>query len=254
MSEDAQSSQADGLTKGGSSHAGVEPASREGLVSDAVFTTVAEEILSGRWQPGDALLPERELASAFEVNRHAVREALKRLQQAGLVRITHGDASRVLDWRVHAGLDVLSTVAAAGAIPPGKVMADFAVMRRAIASDAAQWCAMEADDEQRASITAAAAAFPEGGELSVLGECDVRFWSAVVDGSGNLAYRLALNTLNSAIRGVGSEAYNSLNAGELTDRRSHEELAEAIVAADVDAAGRLAAALLTRLVAASRRL
>ena len=118
--------------------AGLEPAARDGLVSDAVFTRLAEEILSGRWQPNHLIPPERQLAEDFEVNRHAVREALKRLQQAGLVLISQGGKTKVLDWRLHASLDVLSAVAAAGAIPAGKVMADFAVMRRAIASDAAR--------------------------------------------------------------------------------------------------------------------
>ena len=221
------------------------------MVSDAVFTRLAEEILSGRWRPDSEIPPERQLAEDFEVNRHAVREALKRLQQAGLVQINQGGKTKVLDWRCHASLDVLSSVAAAGAIPAGKIMADFAVMRRAIASDAARLCAIEADDEQREAIGAAAKAFPEGADLSVLGECDIKFWSEVIDGSGNIAYRLALNTLNTAIKDIGTEAYNVLNAAELTDLRAHRELAEAILAGDEYAAGHLAAALLSRMVIAA---
>ena len=36
-----------------------------------------------------------------------MREALKRLQQSGLVRISQGGATRVRDWRRHGGLDLL---------------------------------------------------------------------------------------------------------------------------------------------------
>ena len=50
-------------------------------VSDAVFAALTEEVLSGRLAPDEALPSERELAEAFEVNRHAVREALKRLRE-----------------------------------------------------------------------------------------------------------------------------------------------------------------------------
>ena len=50
---------------------------------------------------------ERTLAEELGVNRHAVREALKRLQQAGLIRIAQGGATRVLDWRQSGGLEVL---------------------------------------------------------------------------------------------------------------------------------------------------
>ena len=41
-------------------------------------------ILEGKLEAGSALPSERFLAEEFGVNRHAVREALKRLEQAGL--------------------------------------------------------------------------------------------------------------------------------------------------------------------------
>ena len=96
----------------------VNPIPRGSTVSDAVFARFVEEILSGRWPAGEPVPSERELALAWQVNRHAVREALKRVQQAGLVRISHGGKTRVLDWRTHAGLDVLSGLVTAGVIPP----------------------------------------------------------------------------------------------------------------------------------------
>src|SRR4051794_27538644 len=49
-------------------------------VSDTVLVQLREAILGGAYEPGDQLPPERELALAFAVNRHAVREAVKRLQ------------------------------------------------------------------------------------------------------------------------------------------------------------------------------
>ena len=228
----------------------VNPIPRGSTVSDAVFARFVEEILSGRWPAGEPVPSERELALAWQVNRHAVREALKRVQQAGLVRISHGGKTRVLDWRTHAGLDVLSGLVTAGVIPPLQIVADVAVMRRTVATDAAQLCARRADDAQLAAVSAAAEAYPESGDLAAVGDADVAFWSAVIDGSGNVAYRLALNTLLAAIDDVGRDLVTALNAAELADRPAHLDLAAAIAAREPEQAGQLAEALMSRLVTA----
>ena len=231
------------------------PIPRGETVSDAVFARFVEEILTGHWPAGQPAPSERELALAWQVNRHAVREALKRVQQAGLVRISQGGKTRVLDWRRHAGLDVLSGLATAGVIPALRIVGDVAVMRRLVATDAARLCALRADADQLAAVTAAASAYPQSGDLAAMdvtrvAQADVAFWSAVIDGSGNLAYRLALNTLLAAIDDVGRDLVTAFNAAELADRPAHLELAAAISARDGERAARLARALLSRLVTA----
>jgi DNA-binding FadR family transcriptional regulator len=230
----------------------VDPIPRASTVSDAVFSRFVEEILSGRWPAGEPVPSERELALAWQINRHAVREALKRVQQAGLVRISQGGKTRVLDWRTNAGLDVLSGLVTAGVIPPLQIVGDVAVMRRTVATDAARLCARNADDAQLAAVTAAAQAYPDSDARNFreVADADVAFWSAVIDGSGNVAYRLSLNTLVAAIDDVGRDLVTALNAAEVADRPAHIELAAAIAARDEDAAGRLAEALLSRLVIA----
>lgn len=219
-------------------------------VSDTIFVRLIEEILTGRLPAGEPLPSERELSLTLQVNRHAVREALKRLQQAGLVRISHGGKTRVLDWRTSAGLDALTGLALAGVIPARQIIGDVAVMRRSIAADAARLCARSASAQQRSAITAAAKAYPVSGELELVIDADLTFWIAVIDGSGNIAYRLALNTLVAAYDEIGREAIYALGAAEFADRSAHIDLAAAIAAADEDAAYRLAEELLTRFVAA----
>lgn len=108
-------------------------------VSDLVFGQLRDAIVSGTYRTDDALPGERELAAAFEVNRHAVREALRRLQQLGLVRISQGGATRVLDWRVHAGLDLaLSLVRSGDVLPVATLVRDMMDMRACIGVDAAR--------------------------------------------------------------------------------------------------------------------
>lgn len=227
----------------------ISPIPRAAL-SDAVFGRLVDEILSGRLLPDDALPAERDLAETFEVNRHAVREALKRVQQTGLIRISQGGKTRVLDWRSNAGLDVLVALTHSGVVPPIRLLRDMAEMRRSVGTDGARLCAERATDSQLALVATSADRYPVGtctfAELSAI---DRTFWTAVIDGSDNLAYRLGLNTIVGAIDEIGAHHLTGFPA-ELADRDAHIALADRIVARDGLAARDLAEQLLGRVVVA----
>ena len=215
-------------------------------VSDAVFAALTEEVLSGRLAPEEALPSERELAEAFEVNRHAVREALKRLQQSGLVSISQGGRTRVLDWRSHAGLEALVALSTSGAVPSEKVVADLFAMRAALGADAARLCALVAGPDAVAAVLAAAEAYPDTPvESADLVAVDLVFWTTVVEGSDNIAYRLGLNTLAAGIAAIGHARLAGL-LEEYADRASHVALARAIADRSPDRAHELAERLLRR--------
>nr|WP_283242228.1 FCD domain-containing protein [Gordonia araii] len=117
-------------------------------------------------------------------------------------------------------------------------------MRRSVAADAARLCAERASDSQRAAIVELADDYPDGGYAA-----DAAFWTAVIEGSGNLAYLLALNTLLAGMRGVGESVFGALGLdGELFDRRAHVELARRIADGDGDGAHRLTSELLGRVI------
>ncbi len=63
--------------------------------SEHIAGKLRDEILAGVYGPGDRLPPERELATKLGVNRSSVREALKKLEQLGLVSTRRGDGSSV---------------------------------------------------------------------------------------------------------------------------------------------------------------
>src|SRR3954464_10823352 len=107
-------------------------------VSDTVFAQLRDAILGDGYRAGDQLPPERELAQVFAVNRHAVREAVKRLQEAGFVQVVHGGGTRVLDVRRTAGLDLLGHLARAGDGALEGIWRDGLEMRRCIGMDAAR--------------------------------------------------------------------------------------------------------------------
>ena len=60
-----------------------------------VAEQLRDAIFDGRFQPGEKLPPERELAEQFQVNRTSVREAIKVLEGQSLVSVRHGDGVTV---------------------------------------------------------------------------------------------------------------------------------------------------------------
>src|SRR4051812_46162166 len=66
------------------------PPQRRGRLADAVYGRLLEDIVSGRYEVGDRLPAETDLAETFEVSRPVIREALNRLQADGLVTARQG--------------------------------------------------------------------------------------------------------------------------------------------------------------------
>ena len=173
-------------------------------LSARIHERLRGEILAGAYGPGDSLPSERRLSEELGASRHAVREALKRLQQSGLVRISQGGATRVRDWRRHGGLDLLLELDAAGDVPPGlEIERAVLEMRASVGADAARRCATRASAVQRAELEARAEMLAAQTDLDVRNTIYEAFWDLIIDAADNLAYRLALNTLVSRAAAAG---------------------------------------------------
>ncbi|MBW2635940.1 MAG: FadR family transcriptional regulator [Deltaproteobacteria bacterium] len=59
-------------------------------ISDQVFDQLREFILRGKLNPGDRIMSERELATAFDVSRTSVREAINKLTAMGFLEQRQG--------------------------------------------------------------------------------------------------------------------------------------------------------------------
>ncbi|HVU74464.1 MAG TPA: GntR family transcriptional regulator [Mycobacteriales bacterium] len=216
-------------------------------VSATVHDRLRAEILSGRLGVGDPIPSERALAEQHSVNRHAVREAVKRLQQAGLVAVSQGGATVVRDWRRTAGLDLLgSWPLLAADSGDGVILRDALEMRASIGIDVVRRCAQRAGAVERAEVAVRAAALAPDvvGDLEGTHERYIAFWDAVIDGADNLAYRLAYNSLIGAVGEIGAGAAH-LFAREMADVTTFEALTTAVVEGDAEAAARAADALLS---------
>lgn len=216
-------------------------------LSDAVFEQLRLRIVSGDMPPGSTLPAERSLCEALGVNRSSVREALRRLQQAGLVAVRQGGASQVLDYRGSAGLDLLETLLFTpnGQLDP-EVIRSVLQLRSVIAPDVARLAARRPAPPLASRLEAIVAAMDgAAGDLDRLQSLALDYWDLAVTASGNVAYRLAYNSLR-RVYDRCRELLQAVLADELTDRGNYAAIAAAVRRGDGAAAETRARVLIRR--------
>lgn len=222
----------------------LKPVSRKSL-SDAVFEQLSAEIVHGRMRPGAPLPSERELCDMLRVNRGAVREALKRLSQLGLVAIQHGGGTRVLDFKQTANLDLLTRLLfrSDGTIDL-RVARSAMEMRAAMAPEIARLAAQRRTADQAAELVEMVGLMAQrGGELLALQSLALQFWDLLVLGSDNIAYQLVFNSLRHTYEGL-REALVEVMSEELSDHAAYRGIAEAVRAGDEVRAAEVARGLM----------
>ncbi|MFZ5757185.1 MAG: FadR/GntR family transcriptional regulator [Pseudomonadota bacterium] len=168
---------------------------RKGL-SQSLYETLRDKIVAGDYPPGVRLPAERELVELYGVNRGAVREAINRLAQSGLVATVHGGGTRVENYLSTAGLDLLVTLVVAGdGTHRREAVRSLIEMRTALAVDAARLAAQRRHESQVATLRTLAHGLATMSDDASLQDRLLAVWEGIVAASGNLAYRLAFNTL-----------------------------------------------------------
>ena len=76
-------------------------------IATTIFREVRRRILAGELAPGERLPGERELAAEHSTNRNTLREAVRRLEQARLVTVRHGQGVTVADFRKTGTMELL---------------------------------------------------------------------------------------------------------------------------------------------------
>ena len=85
------------------------------MKSDQVANALIGDVLNGHYRAGERLPSERDLVARFDANRGAVREAMAKLVQLGLVEV-HPGGARVRE-RELASLDVIGYLLAQRDLP-----------------------------------------------------------------------------------------------------------------------------------------
>src|SRR6266567_4333569 len=124
---------------------------RRERVSESVANQIREAIFSGKLEPGHKLPPEREMAEQFETSRVALREALRSLEQEGMIEIKRGSGGGAFvadfDNALRALIDSLNTVVKLGQAKSGHLTEVRSMLEPVMARTAA---ARATDDDLQA--------------------------------------------------------------------------------------------------------
>ena len=199
--------------------------------SDVILESLAVMIEKAGLVVGDRLPPEVSLAEALGVGRSSMREALNRWEGLGVIRRRRGDGTYL----------TAPLQAAQGVVPlavklEGETLLRLLEVRRTLEVDVVRKAALNANAEQRKSISALCdvllrevyAGRPWHAE-------DAAFHAAIYEASGNPMYGRILSQLDGAIERAPDSPFHREEFG-LDSFPPHRDMADAILAGDEDAA------------------
>lgn len=209
-------------------------------VAEEIAEQLRSLILNGQYPPGSKLPPERELSKRLRVNRASLREALKKLEHLGLVRIRQGDGTRVQNFMETGGIELVQhLLPLAGGKP--ELIRDLLEFRRIFGRELARLAAARSskDKDGLAKLRALADRADVATAALELFEIDFDFYVAVAQLSGNQVMLLLINTVRDGVRSFMPLLAN-LAAPQDSLRKHHRELIAAIERGDSAVASKVA--------------
>ncbi|WP_207765757.1 FadR/GntR family transcriptional regulator [Pleomorphomonas carboxyditropha] len=163
---------------------------RRRSLAEMVVGDLTDKIKAGAFHAGDKLPTEPEVMSEFGVSRTVVREAISRMQAAGLVETRHGIGTFVLPPSSSATVDI-------GTVVTVRDVMAMLELRISLETEAAALAAIRRSDEHLERMGQAVAAFEReiaAGKLAV--EADFDFHLQIARATGNRYFE-------SVFRGLG---------------------------------------------------
>ncbi|MDO8189549.1 FCD domain-containing protein [Conexibacter sp. JD483] len=206
-----------------------------------LFETIAAEIVAGDRQAGEMLPKEIDLAARFDVSRGTVREAIRALQERGLVDVKHGRGAIVLAedrW------DVFNPDVLAAALRSERgldLVVSYLESRRLLEVPAARLAAGRAAQRDRKALAEAHEMMAEYASRrsprpdELFHQADQQFHQTLVRSTGNPALARLIERIHSALFAA---QLSPLTIQERFSRAmvEHGAILTAVVAGDTDRA------------------
>ena len=187
---------------------------------EVVFNTLRRAILTGELDPGERLM-EIHLASRFGVSRTPVREAIRMLEQEGLVTLRPARGAVVASISAESVQDVLE-------------------VRRAMDVLCASLACKRITETQLESLKEACEKFEEAvkapdKDLTHIAACDVALHDIIIDATANRRLKQLVNNLSEQMYRY---RFEYLKDSEIYDQlvKEHSDIYAAIAARDEEAA------------------
>jgi GntR family transcriptional repressor for pyruvate dehydrogenase complex len=210
--------------------------SRREPVSAEVTQRLLAYLLSGRFQPGEKIPPERKLAESLGVGRYVVREALKSLAILGLVEVRLGDGT----YLRATSSDLLPQVIEWGVLLTPQQRRDIEEARYYIEPIVAGLAAERRDEKTVRKLKAVLDDMSNTLDRRTLVEGDLRFHTILADASGNAALGRVVASLRSLLR-VWMGRVTETIADPRPGFGEHTAIYEAVARGDAPAARKAAA-------------
>ena len=207
-------------------------------VAEEIAEQLRSLILNGQYPPGSKLPPERELSKRLRVNRASLREALKKLEHLGLVRIRQGDGTRVTNFMETGGIELVQHLLPLGGGRP-ELIRDLLEFRRIFGRELARLCATRAPKDGLARLRAIADKADHTAGAAELFDLDFEFYVALAAACGNQVMLLLINTVRDGVRNFMPLLANLAGPQDQV-RKHHRDLIAAIEKGDVANAGKIA--------------
>ncbi len=199
------------------------------MTTEELVAQLESDILS--WEPGRKLPSERKLAESFGVSRPVVREALRGLQERGLIAVHPGRGSFVRKVEPTRGGASVNLLVRRGAITVRELIEARSMLESEAAALAAQHHT-EADAERLHELLAA---FVSSSDVEMRAALDVAFHETIAVASGNTVLMIMFGSIRELIHGMVLRS--------LTDRATqqaglplHDRVLKAILSRDAKAA------------------
>lgn len=189
---------------------------------DAVADSLREQIVSGRYRPGERL-GEEAVATDLGVSRNPIREAFQSLAAEGFVELEPRRGARVAKIEAATATEIFE-------------------VREALEGLVAELAALHHDDDQVAElerIVGAGKVASESGELAALPALNTEFHQHLAAMAANAVLARMLGQLAAIIRWIYAERIAERVEASWHE---HEQLAAAVIAGEAKQANELAAA------------
>jgi len=203
---------------------------RSARLSDQISRQLLEAIFAGRYNQGDQLPPERDLATMFQASRVAVREALGSLIAKGILSTRQGRGTTVNPIEQWNTLDPEILLLRDG----DQTLDQLHEVRRIIEPELAALAAQRAAPEEIENLRILAD-LPLDDSLEQHIERDTNFHVAIARATKNTVLQIVLSSISDLLR--ESRRRSFLVPGELVAARDwHHTVFEAIEQHDPEAA------------------